>query len=321
MDWQTPEDTVPSAFVTEANARSLLGEAAGHRCLARRRPAGRPPVRRDRRARARARRRAALASRIAYETWGKLNADRRQRRARAARPHRRQPRRRRRRARASDRRLVDRPRRRRQGARHRPTWFVVAPNMLGGCQGIDRTRLARARRPRVGFPLPVPHDPRPGRRAARRSPTRSASTLGRRRSAVRWAACRRSSGRSRHPDRVERVAVLAAPPRSRAPTRSRSTRCSSRRSASIPAFADGDYYDAADGDGPHRGLALARRMALLNYRSPTELNDRFERSWQSGVSPLGGGGRVRGRELPRLPRQQVHAPLRRQQLHHARRAR
>ena len=32
-------------------------------------------------------------------------------------------------------------------------------------------------------------------------------------------------------------------------------------------------------------------MALLNYRSPTELNDRFERSWQSGVSPLGGGGR------------------------------
>ena len=39
------------------------------------------------------------------------------------------------------------------------------------------------------------------------------------------------------------------------------------------------------------GLALARRMALLNYRSPTELNTRFQRSWQSGVSPLGLGGR------------------------------
>ena len=37
--------------------------------------------------------------------------------------------------------------------------------------------------------------------------------------------------------------------------------------------------------------ALARRMALLNYRSPTELNSRFQRSWQSGVSPLGRGGR------------------------------
>jgi homoserine O-acetyltransferase len=58
-----------------------------------------------------------------------------------------------------------------------------------------------------------------------------------------------------------------------------------------PAWAGGDYYDAKPGFGPHRGLALARRMALLNYRSPHELNERFDRSWQSGVSPLGGGGR------------------------------
>jgi homoserine O-acetyltransferase len=58
-----------------------------------------------------------------------------------------------------------------------------------------------------------------------------------------------------------------------------------------PRFAGGEYYGAADGEGPYRGLALARRMALLNYRSPSELNDRFERSWQSGISPLGNGGR------------------------------
>jgi homoserine O-acetyltransferase len=32
-------------------------------------------------------------------------------------------------------------------------------------------------------------------------------------------------------------------------------------------------------------------MALLNYRSPSELNDRFARSWQSELSPLGDGGR------------------------------
>ena len=32
-------------------------------------------------------------------------------------------------------------------------------------------------------------------------------------------------------------------------------------------------------------------MALHSYRSPNELNDRFERSWQSGLSPLGGGGK------------------------------
>ena len=58
-----------------------------------------------------------------------------------------------------------------------------------------------------------------------------------------------------------------------------------------PGFAGGDYYEAKDGDGPHRGLALARRMALLNYRSPSELNDRFRRSWQSGISPLGAEGK------------------------------
>jgi len=58
-----------------------------------------------------------------------------------------------------------------------------------------------------------------------------------------------------------------------------------------PAFDKGHYYEAKAGFGPHRGLALARRMALLNYRSPGELNERFERSWQSSVSPLGSGGR------------------------------
>ena len=58
---------------------------------------------------------------------------------------------------------------------------------------------------------------------------------------------------------------------------------------SDPAFSDGDYYD--EDEGPYRGLALARRMALLNYRSPTELNERFNRSWQGQRSPLGDAGR------------------------------
>jgi homoserine O-acetyltransferase/O-succinyltransferase len=92
------------------------------------------------------------------------------------------------------------------------------------------------------------------------------------------------------PERVERVAILAAPAVSNADQ-------IALNSVQLEAirmdqhFADGAYYEAADGDGPHRGLALARRMALLNYRSPTELNDRFHRSWQSGLSPLGDGGR------------------------------
>jgi homoserine O-acetyltransferase len=93
-----------------------------------------------------------------------------------------------------------------------------------------------------------------------------------------------------HPDRLDRVAVLAAPASSRADQIAlNSVQIEAVRMD--PAFADGAYYEAADGDGPHRGLALARRMALLNYRSPSELNERFERSWQSGITPLGGGGR------------------------------
>jgi homoserine O-acetyltransferase len=93
-----------------------------------------------------------------------------------------------------------------------------------------------------------------------------------------------------YPERLERVAVIAAPALSNADQIAlNSVQLEAIRMD--PAFAHGEYYDADDGEGPHRGLALARRMALLNYRSADELNDRFERSWQSGVSPLGGGGR------------------------------
>jgi homoserine O-acetyltransferase len=93
-----------------------------------------------------------------------------------------------------------------------------------------------------------------------------------------------------HPERLERVAVLAAPPI----TTADQIALNSVQIEAIhmdPAFNGGDYYDAADGDGPYRGLALARRMALLNYRSPAELNARFQRSWQSGISPLGKTGK------------------------------
>jgi len=93
-----------------------------------------------------------------------------------------------------------------------------------------------------------------------------------------------------HPERVERLAVLCSPPT----TTADQVALNSVQLAAIqvdPRFAGGEYYDAADGDGPHRGLALARRMALLNYRTPTELNQRFQRSWQSDKSPFGEGGR------------------------------
>jgi homoserine O-acetyltransferase len=92
------------------------------------------------------------------------------------------------------------------------------------------------------------------------------------------------------PARVERAVFIAAPPCTTADQIAlNSVQLEAIRSD--PAFQGGDYYDSPDGNGPTSGLALARRMALLNYRSPSELNARFTRDWQSEISPLGQGGK------------------------------
>ncbi|HUW04520.1 MAG TPA: homoserine O-acetyltransferase [Acidimicrobiales bacterium] len=39
----------------------------------------------------------------------------------------------------------------------------------------------------------------------------------------------------------------------------------------------GDYYDAADGDGPHDGLALARQISQITFRSDDVFTERFGR--------------------------------------------
>ena len=52
-----------------------------------------------------------------------------------------------------------------------------------------------------------------------------------------------------------------------------------------PGYHGGDYYDAPDGEGPHRGLGIARRIAHLTYRSAPELNERFARRFQAGEDP------------------------------------
>jgi homoserine O-acetyltransferase len=56
-----------------------------------------------------------------------------------------------------------------------------------------------------------------------------------------------------------------------------------------PAFRGGDYYDAGPGEGPHRGMGLARRIAHLTYRCETELDSRFGRDAQDGEDPYDGG--------------------------------
>ena len=288
MDWQTTsEDTVPSAPVTEADVRLLRarppatgawrdGDPAGGRRFT---SFGAFPTESG----------AELPGfRLAFETWGELNDDR-------------------------DNAILvlhaltgDSHVRGAAGAGH-PTagwweditgpgapldtdrWFVIAPNMLGGCQGstgpasIAPSGYEWASR----FPYLTIRD----QVAAQ---VRLADSLG----IDTWAAVIGGSMGGMHalewavshPERVARLAVLSSPPVTTADQIALNT-VQLETIRMDPRFLGGEYYDLADGDGPHRGLALARRMALLNYRSPIELNQRFQRSWQSGVSPLGHGGR------------------------------
>ncbi len=287
MEWQTSADTVPSSFITEEQTRSILGKPRASGAWRETDPVG-------------GRQFVGIGSftfesgqtlpfvRIAYETWGTLSPERDNA---ILVLH----------ALTGDSHLVGSA-----GPGHPSpgwwdsivgpgkaidtnTWFVVAPNMLGGCQGTTGPASLAPDAIEWGarFPFTTIRDQVAAQAAF-------SDQIG----VDRWAAVIGGSMGGMQslewavtfPERVERVAVIAAPPLSTADQ----IALNSVQLEAIgvdPLFRDGDYYDAADGDGPHRGLALARRMALLNYRSPTELNQRFTRSWQSGISPLGEGGR------------------------------
>jgi len=63
-----------------------------------------------------------------------------------------------------------------------------------------------------------------------------------------------------------------------------------------PNFRDGDYYDAPAGFGPHRGMGIARMIAHLTYRSEPEMRMRFDRRPQPGEDPYAWvGGKRSGR--------------------------
>lgn len=285
MDWQTSEDTVPSAFITEANRRALLGTPPTTGAWRE----GDPPG---------GRRFAGVGTvalesgrelphaRLAYETWGTLTEARDNA---VLVMH----------ALTGDSHLVGRP-----GPGHATAgwwggivgpglaintdrWFVIAPNMLGGCQGSTGPASFSPDGVEWGsrFPYLTIRDQVTAQVALADGLgiERFAAVIGGSMGgmhALEWAV--------EHPDRVERLGVLAAPAVSSADQIAlNSVQLEAIRMD--PLFRDGDFYDAPE--GPFRGLALARRMALLNYRSPSELNERFERSWQGALDPLGGGGR------------------------------
>jgi homoserine O-acetyltransferase len=166
-------------------------------------------------------------------------------------------------------------------------WFVVSPNVVGGCQGsTGPSSPAPDGRPWGSrFPLVTARD-------AVAAETVLADALG----IGRWACVVGGSmGGMRalewavvEPDRVERMFLLACP----AATSAEQIGWAAPQLAAIrsdPGWRGGDYHSAPPGQGPHVGLGIARRMAHLSYRSPFELSERFGRDPQDGEDPWHGG--------------------------------
>jgi len=164
-------------------------------------------------------------------------------------------------------------------------WWVICPNVLGGCQGTTGPSSAAADgRPWASrFPAVTVRDQVAVEAAL-------ADELGIRR----WAAVIGGSmGGMRalewavmFPDRVERLVVLAC---GAAATAEQIALCAVQAQAIRldPAFSDGDYYGNVG--GPARGLGLARSIGHVSYRSEAELEARFGRRPQDGEDPLAGG--------------------------------
>lgn len=287
MEWQRSGDTVPSAFITDEDVRALAGkppatgawrdgDPVGNRQFANlglmdfERGGQLPHVR------------------VAYETWGELNEARDNA---VLILH----------ALTGDSHVIGDA-----GKGHvtegwwgdvvgpgkavdTNKYFVVAPNVLGGCQGTTGPASLAPDGHEWGsrFPYTTIRDQVDAQ-------VRLSDYLG----IDTWAAVIGGSMGAMHslewgimyPGRAKRLAIIAAP----AATSADEIALNTVQIEAIkldPRWREGDYYEANDGDGPHNGLALARRISFQNFRTPAELNERFDRSSQSDISPLGTGGR------------------------------
>lgn len=166
-------------------------------------------------------------------------------------------------------------------------WFVVCPNVLGGCQGTTG--------PASDAPDGEPWGSRFPSITIRdmvNAEAKLADLLG----IDTWALVAGASfggnvvmewGAS-YPDRVRSIAVLV----SGAAATAEQIAWSHMQISAIELdanFLGGDYYGQPDGSGPHRGLGLAREIAHTTYRYSGELDSRFGRLPQAGENPLRGG--------------------------------
>ncbi len=166
-------------------------------------------------------------------------------------------------------------------------WFVVCANVLGGCQGTTGpSSLAPDGKP-WGSRFPTITVPDMVRIEQRLTEALGIDTwavmLGPSLGGMRVLEWMTSS-----PERVRSGLVLgttAAVTADEIGTHEVQLACI----RTDPHFMGGDYYDAADGEGPHVGMGIARRIAHLTYRSELELAERFGRNAQPGEDPYAGG--------------------------------
>jgi homoserine O-acetyltransferase len=166
-------------------------------------------------------------------------------------------------------------------------FFVVCPNVLGGCQGTTGPASdAPDGRPYGSrFPLTTIRD-----QVALEAMLADALGIERWYGVVggsmggmrvlEWAVGLR--------DRVERAVVISVGAQA---TAEEIALCHVQMRAirADPKWRSGDYYDAAPGDGPHEGLAIARGIGHISYRTELELAARFGRDHQPGEEPFVGG--------------------------------
>ncbi|WP_432005987.1 homoserine O-acetyltransferase MetX [Streptomyces parvus] len=166
-------------------------------------------------------------------------------------------------------------------------WFVVAPNVLGGCRGsTGPSSLAPDGTPWGSrFPYLSVRDQVTAEAAladvlgVRRWAAVIGGSMGGMR-ALEWAVSR--------PERTGSLLVLAAPAAASADQIAwGSVQIGAIRSD--PGWRGGDYHRAPPGEGPHRGLGQARRIAHITYRSEPELDSRFGGEAQPGEEPAHGG--------------------------------
>ena len=156
-------------------------------------------------------------------------------------------------------------------------WFVVCVNVLGGCQGSTG---------------PSSIDPTTGSPYGSRFGVVTIRDIVRAQRAVAdhlgigsWAAVVGGSMGGMvalewavmFPERVRALASIASCAQASALQIAWSA-VERRAIAADPAWRGGDYYDAPPGGGPHRGLALAREVGQITYRTGPVLEDRFGRS-------------------------------------------